>query len=197
MKTLIEKITRAFCVLFSRKKTSARKGKSDIDLDLMSKDELMHAAKQGNIRLRSDDDIRRAAEQGDPVACHFLAAGAHDKTEAIKWYRHPAELGNAQGQYFLAMIYGDCKNGDDRIAPEVPQDTAEAVKWYRRAAEQGHVEAQFFLATMYDFGGDHDPLRGRFPIPQDKAEAVKWYRLAAEQGHPLAQDFLSTKILAP
>ena len=93
-----------------------------------------------------------------------------DYTEAVKWYRKAADLGNASGQFNLGVMYS---NGYG-----VTQDKAEAVKWYRKAADQGRANAQYNLGVMYDNG---------VGVTQDKAEAAKWYRKAADQGRANAQ----------
>ena len=95
---------------------------------------------------------------------------AQDYAEAARWYRKAAELGNADAQCALGVMY---HNGYG-----VAQNDAEAAKWYRKAAEQGHIAAQLSLGILYDDG------RG---VEQDYTEAAKWYRAAAEQGNDAAQ----------
>ncbi len=107
------------------------------------------------------------------------AAGADDKTgeavlgsdvDEVKWFREPAEQGDAAAQYWLGYMYW---KGDG-----VPKDAAEAVKWFRAAAEQGDGDAQYRLAYMYRNGEG---------VAKNGAEAATWFRKSAEQGNPAAQ----------
>ena len=132
-----------------------------------------------------------------------------DYSEAVRWWRKAAELGHAQAQCNLGVMYSSGQGVTEdkaeavrwyRKAAEqglaiaqsnlgimyyrgegVPQDKSEAVRWYRKAAEQGHADAQCDLGVMYDNGEG---------VTEDKAEAVRWYRKAAEQGYARAQFYL-------
>ena len=78
--------------------------------------------------------------------------------EAIKWYRHAAEQGNADAQTNLGFCY--------EFGHGVPQDIAEAAKWYRMAAVQGCADAQNKLVVGIQ--------SGRI-VPLDNEEEWKWY----------------------
>jgi len=93
-----------------------------------------------------------------------------DDTQAVAWYRHNADLGDAEAQFNLGWRYANGKG--------VGKDDAQAVAWYRKAAEQGHAGAQANLGYMFNAG------RG---VPKDDAQAAMWYRRAAEQGSAGAQ----------
>jgi TPR repeat protein len=121
--------------------------------------------------------IRKAAEQGHPVAQYQLAemynkgeGVLQDHKEAAKWYRKAAEQGHPGAQFNLAIKY--------YYGEGVLQDQKEAAKWYRKAAELGDAKSQFNLALMYDKGEG---------VLQDKKEAVKWFRKAAELGDAKSQ----------
>jgi len=121
--------------------------------------------------------FRKAAEQGNAVAQHYLGVKyadgqgvAQNDAEAVKWYRKAAEQGDAPAQNDLGFMYSNGRG--------VAQDDAEAEKWFRKAAEQGFAGAQNNLGSMYYKGQG---------LAQNYAEAVKWYRKAAEQGDALAQ----------
>ncbi|MDR2869833.1 MAG: DUF1266 domain-containing protein [Deferribacteraceae bacterium] len=88
-----------------------------------------------------------------------------DYTEAAKWYRKAAELGNAKAQCDLGYCYDTGKG--------VPQDLVEAVEWYRKSAEQGDVTAQCNIGNCYQNG------RG---VAKDLKLAEEWYIKAVEQG---------------
>ena len=87
------------------------------------------------------EDVRRKAENGDPIAQlklgRMYANGtslAKDDTQAVAWFRKAAERGYADAQYELASCY-DTGRG-------VTKDGALAVDWYRKAAAQGHQDAR-------------------------------------------------------
>jgi TPR repeat protein len=90
--------------------------------------------------------------------------------EAISWWRHAAEAGDATAAYRLGVVYMD--------GAVARQDYGEARKWYFRAAAGGNRDAQFELGTLYDNG---------FGVRRSIDEAFRWYSAAAARGHPLAQ----------
>ncbi len=94
-----------------------------------------------------------AAEQGEAAGqfnlgkAHFYGKGkslglAHDRAEAVKWYRKSAEQGYGDAQYELGMCY---YRGDG-----VEKNRAEALRWWREAAEKGHAGAQKKAAQTKD-----------------------------------------------
>jgi TPR repeat protein len=93
-----------------------------------------------------------------------------DYVEAVKWIREAAELGLAQAQDHLGVMYDNGKG--------VTENDQEAVKWYRKAAKQGLAKAQNNLGVMY--------LQGQ-GITQNGLEAAKWFHKAAEQKNVNAQ----------
>ena len=127
-------------------------------------------------------------------------------SDAVKWFRKAADLGNVEAMLSLGMCYigGKGVKQDDvevmkwlRKAAElgdafamemlasgysngkgVKKDDKEAAVWYRKAAEQGRVDAMNSIGDCYRYGNGVD---------EDATEAVKWYRKAAEQGHIEAQ----------
>jgi uncharacterized protein len=76
-----------------------------------------------------------------------------------------AELGDADAQFNLAVMYDDGEG--------VPVNDAEAVKWYRLAAEQGHTKAQTNLGVMYYYGEG---------VPVNYVQAYKCFSLSAALG---------------
>ena len=94
-------------------------------------------------------------------------------SEAVKWLRKSAELGNATAQNDLGWMY---RNGHG-----VLKDYTEAVKWFRKSAEQGDDGGQNNLGYMY--------LNG-YGVLKDYTEAVKWFRKSARQGREAAKDNL-------
>jgi len=128
--------------------------------------------------LRFFEEVRAAAENGDPEmqvwlgdTCRDGSEGvAEDPATAVRWHRLAAEQGNATAQRRVGFAYD--------LGQGVTENDTEAVKWYRLAAEQGDASAQFFLGLMYSSGEG---------VPENGAEAVRWYRLAADQGNAGAQ----------
>ena len=124
-----------------------------------------------------------------------------DYSEAAKYYRKSADLGNADAEYSLGHML--------TFGQGVRQDKEEALRWYRFAAAHGNVKAMERLiqlqsvsgsaprsstaygttgavtaAAFYEMGEKYYYGRG---VRLDYAEAAKWYRKAAEQGNSDAQ----------
>ncbi len=120
-------------------------------------------------------DVRSEQANADVLKS---AMEAYDRSEyefTLREFRTLAELGLAEAQYMLAIMY--C-NGEG-----APKDNAEAVQWFTRAAEQGHADAQCELGVMCYFGEG---------VPKDHTQAVQWFTLAAEQREqapPAAQHY--------
>ena len=99
--------------------------------------------------------------------------------------RKSAELGNANAQNLLALMY--------RAGKSVPQDDVEAVAWWRKAAEQANVDAQYNLGVMYYNGTS---------VPQNDGEAYLWagtvffagYDARYDQGNRLDTQLFSTSL---
>ena len=85
-----------------------------------------------------------------------------DYTIALQEWLPLAELGHAEAQYKLGLLY-HFKKG-------VPQDFVMARRWYEKAAAQGHGGAQSNLGELYKFG--HGVLR-------DFVVAYMWYQIAS------------------
>jgi TPR repeat protein len=94
-------------------------------------------------------------------------------TEAVKWYRKAAEMGNADAQCELGDCYSDGHG--------IEKNDHEAACWYFKSARQGNATAQLRIGFCYYFG------KG---VTQNYKEAVKWYCKSAEQGNSFAQNSL-------
>ena len=125
------------------------------------------AAKRGNINA-----MYRLACRYDCPAIGDIWQGDH--SEAVKWYRKAAELGDARAQYQLGRI---CAEGYD-----VPLDENEALKWFQKSADQGNSDAQYELGYWYFIGRR---------VEKSESEAVAWWQKSAEQGNMFAQNRLA------
>jgi hypothetical protein len=114
------------------------------------------------------------AEGADPG--HFVLVygpGAQtppEQQQAWYWLRKAAEVGQADAQCGLGMLY--------ETGQGVTQDANQAVYWYGKAAEQGLAQAQLNLGQIYDTGQG---------VPRDPLKAASWYLRAAERGLAVAQ----------
>lgn len=107
---------------------------------------------------------------------HFQGDGVlKSPSEAVKFFRQAADLGNAGAQHNLGVLY--------LTGSGVTNDPVEAAQWFLRSAEQGLAEAQFKLASLYAAG---------LGVTQDAKLAAQWARRAAEQGHSGAEYNLAT-----
>ena len=84
-----------------------------------------------------------------------------------------AELGDAEAQYNLGVLYDE--------GAGVEQDLATAVSWYQKAASQGFIDAQSNLGMMYYHGHG---------VERDYRAAAQWFRQAADQGDEEARECL-------
>jgi len=137
-----------------------------------------------------------------------------DPAKAADLLSRAAALGNAEAQYYLAMLYesGDGVEKDDKAAfnwllaaagqeyveaqyelsrfysrgTGTEANSDEALRWLERAAGNNHIKSQYYLAAAYESG------RG---VNQSMSEAVSWYRRAAENGLPIAMRNLGTLYL--
>jgi TPR repeat protein len=131
--------------------------------------------------------IQQQAEAGDAAAqfklgiAHAAAIGvARDDAQSLAWINKAAANGNANGQYFLGLVYyfgGEKYGGGDYRANEL-----KALEWLRKAADQGHVHAQTMLDILHEEGGRQ--------IRKNRGKAVEWFRKAAAQGDPTAKEAL-------
>lgn len=161
---------------------------------------------------------RRAAEQGNAIAAHKLAAMyalgkgiERSQKDSFKWFLKSAEQGYREAQFELSMIHF---RGDT-----VTQNFEEAFKWALKAASQGLPSAEYYLGYMYSkgYGTTKDleassewlhrsarsgDVRGQMSlgklyhegiaVPKNGAEAARWYRKAANQGNEEALSILKT-----
>ncbi len=88
---------------------------------------------------------------------------------AVVVWKGPAESGDAEAQFHLAMAYRDGKGA--------PLDLAKAEDYFRRAAQKGHFEASDEYGILL------------FQSARVK-DAMPWILASAERGEPRAQYYL-------
>lgn len=87
-----------------------------------------------------------------------------DESEAVVWYQRAADLGDMNGQYWLAFMIGNGRGG-------IGANWNGAYPMMLKAAMQGHSDARFMLGFMFQSGQGVD---------QNMEQAATWYRLASE-----------------
>jgi len=150
------------------------------------------------------DAMRKVAEINE----RGLGMWFSDSTEAMKWYRKAAELGDAEsaGKVAKAIDDGDTKgtakemmdfylmaaslNQADvlyRISTlykngykEIRQDDAKSLDYLRQAAELGLPDAMFDLGIRYEKGDG---------VVSNVQKALEWINKAADAGHDKAKRY--------
>lgn len=107
-----------------------------------------------------------------PTSCVFSwlmycrnSEKAEEYNEAIKWYRLAGELGHANAQFNLGLMY--------EKGLGAPKDYNEAVKWYRMSAEQGVGKAQYSLGHLHATGNG---------VVKNYIQAHMWFNIAGKNG---------------
>jgi TPR repeat protein/uncharacterized protein (UPF0335 family) len=137
--------------------------------------------------------LKRAAQQGDPLAMYNLALHYKDGTNDVKrdvaqaaeWFAKSAESGSVSAMVELgeALI-----NGRGQA-----QNPRRGLEWLQRAADAGSVRAKFMLGMTYwkgkicSCGGEDSPNSQR----QDPDLALLWFGRVAETGDSGAQAILA------
>ena len=131
-----------------------------------------------------------------------------DSSEAIKWYRKAAALGDPEsaGKVAKAIDEGDTKGTAKEMMDfylqasvlkqpdvlyrisnlykagykEIPQDTAKAIDYLKQAAELGDPDAMFDLGIRYEKGDG---------VVSNIQTALQWINKAADAGHDKAQRY--------
>jgi len=121
---------------------------------------------------QSVEDMQKAADAGNPVACYELGemhlAGQQvplDVAKAVALLEKAADAGHANAAFRLGKL-----NADGEV---VPKNLPQAFVRYQAAANGGVAEAQFNLGAMYSSG------RG---VKRDYVEGLAWLIVAAKNG---------------
>lgn len=139
------------------------------------------------------DEVRKAAERGDPVAQTTLGFSylqgkgvPQELPQAFMWFRKAAEQGHSPAQAMLGAMYYD-GNG-------VQRDYNQALAWFQEAAKRGNVSAQYDVYRL-DFELGLKQTLGYVTqqeytrLPRD--ETMFWLQKSAEQGYAEAQSDLA------
>ena len=124
---------------------------------------------------------RKAAEQGDALAQHYLAMmyingqkdGPVEKcAEAAKWLRKAAEQGVETAQFVLGVLYFKGEG--------VPKNYVESYAWLLLAKANGDKKAIEAVSNLETYLTAEQMEKGQ-------ARTAKWFRKWAEQGYDLPQ----------
>jgi TPR repeat protein len=100
----------------------------------------------------------------------FLTGSKPDYTQAAKWFRQAAEMGEPHAQLALGLLYWSGRG--------IEPNAQSAVGWFRKAAEAGEPSAMRMLGAAYSRG---------VGVERSREEALRWMRRAAEGGDAEAQ----------
>jgi antitoxin component YwqK of YwqJK toxin-antitoxin module len=143
-------------------------------VEAMSKAAGRSIAEAEQIWAGMDSSKKSSAQRDSAVKAAQADIQRKNYKNAAKWFGLAAKHGDAEGQYYLGVLYN---RGEG-----VKKNDATAIQWYRKAAEQGNVNAQSLLGDSYAFG---------VGLEKNDQTAAKWYRLAAAQGDLVAQQLLA------
>lgn len=122
-------------------------------------------------KLPGSEQIKKKAENRDNIASKYYNEEKYAK--AAEWYRKAAELGLADAQNHLGVMYYDGKG--------LERDYDEAVKWIRKAANQSHNWGEYNMGTVYEYGQG---------VAKDYKKAMEWYKKAIDHGNEEAKERL-------
>ncbi len=131
--------------------------------------------------LKTADDVRKAAEQGDAEAQYrlgesYVAGGpfGHDDVAGLSWLSKAAEQGYAKALFSLSVMYDEGRG--------TPVDETRSHAYLVKAAGLGYVAAEHNLA-IWCAERDHGP--------RARSDAAAWMLKAASKGDPESQFMLS------
>ena len=143
--------------------------------------------------VKAADLLKRAAQQGHPLAMYNLALHYRDGSlgvrrdfsQAYEWFAKSAESG-----FVAAMVeLGDALRTGRGLTLD-RNNPRRAVEWYQRAAEAGSNLAKLALGITYLWGrearGDNSNS-----VPPDAGLALLWLARVADAGDSTAQYWLA------
>lgn len=143
-----------------------------------------------------NDELLRAAWEGQTTACYQLGKAWHDldPVKAANWYRVAAVQGYALAQANLGILYERYQ-----VAPNAAQLVGEGNLTLPDGRKMKREDATFFeLNDLLRVRLRGARATGQFELAEkvtkqiagladDMAEAIHWYQQAAQQGHAAAQ----------
>ena len=146
------------------------------------------ASSSGVEQKTANDYLKRAAQQGLPIAMYNLALRykfgtdgiPRDVYQAYAWFARAADAGlvSAMVETGQAILSG---LGVDR------QNPRRGAEWLQRAADAGSVRASYLLG-FYNFNSFIGQRSlGQDDLPKDQSLGMLWYGRAAEAGNVDAQ----------
>lgn len=115
--------------------------------------------------------VMKAAEAGHIKAMQSLArryeTGAllpKNESEALRWYRRAAEMGDSSSTINVGLFYDFGKGG-------VSQNRQEALAWFRKAADLGNNHAMYMVGSAYAYGDG---------VEKNEEQAIAWWRKAVQ-----------------
>ena len=163
-------------------------------------------------KIKSIEDYRKAAEQGNAGAqhgfgnCYLHGFGVpQDNNKAVEWLTKSANNGYAEAQHDLGLYYWIRTN----------KSKARTINLFLKAAKQGHARSHYILAECYrEIGGFFNRIKSKqwyrkaivvfqkgtledpelqrmlsdcYSIEKDYDNAFKWCQKSADQGDDIAQ----------
>ena len=120
--------------------------------------------------------FKKAANQGDAIAMHFLGMMAHEKRDyeqAIPWYKSAVALGHGGAVISLSLCYQDGKG--------VPCDPKQSFELVQELANKGDDAGEYWLGIKYKRGDGVEASRNH---------AIYWLLRSAAKGNKHAADQL-------
>jgi uncharacterized protein len=168
-----------------------------------------HQMESGQTKDECDEGLQwllTAAQKERSFVCYLLGENYRrgvgvelNLTEAAKWYKKGADLGNTSCQcaYGLALIHADGVDKDLEKAHNlfhaahaqgdgVSVDKLKAIEYFREGAHKGDVNCAFALGIAYLFADG---------VEEDYPAALKWLKLSADQGSTRAKAYLGLMFL--
>ena len=128
--------------------------------NLYQSGEYVEASIDNQTAENSSEDVSEALITAE----HYFEEGKY--SEAVEWYSHAAERGNAEAQYKLGSCY--------YLGLGTELDISKAEKWISKSISQGYAEAECLLGFLY-----HG--QGKIPSPFEKPD---WFQAAIDIAYP-------------
>ena len=155
------------------------------------------ASSSGVEQKTANDYLKRAAQQGLPIAMYNLALRykfgtdgiPRDVYQAYAWFARAADAGlvSAMVETGQAILTG---LGVDR------QNPRRGAEWLQRAADAGSVRASYLLGFYHFNSFIGQRSFGQDDLPKDQSLGMLWYGRAAEAGNVDAQLSLAQIMIA-